>query len=103
MNQLTYTPQPVIGPLLGGFVFQYLGWRWTDWVVMIMSGVTFILVCTTKETYAPAILRKHAAELRKETGDDRWFSRYDDKKKLWPMLKVNLKRPFTMTVREPIL
>ena len=29
---------PVIGPLIGGFVFEALGWRWTNWVVMIGSG-----------------------------------------------------------------
>lgn len=35
---------PVVGPLVGGFVFQYLGWRWTDWVVMIGSGVSWFMV-----------------------------------------------------------
>ena len=70
---------------------------------MIGSAVTFAMVCLVKETYAPTILRKRAAKMRKETGDDRWFSRYDDKMKLWPLLKVNLSRPFVMTVKEPIL
>jgi MFS family permease len=32
---------PVVGPLIGGFVFQYMGWRWTNWVVMIGSGVSW--------------------------------------------------------------
>jgi MFS family permease len=35
---------PVIGPIVGGFVFQALGWRWTNWVVMIGSGASFFLV-----------------------------------------------------------
>jgi MFS family permease len=35
---------PVIGPIVGGFVFQALDWRWTNWVVMIGSGASFFLV-----------------------------------------------------------
>ncbi|KAF2655414.1 MFS general substrate transporter [Lophiostoma macrostomum CBS 122681] len=93
---------PVIGPLIGGFVFQYMGWRWTNWVVMIGSGITFAMVLIIKETYAPAILRAKAAKKRKETGDDRWYSRYDDKKSFWPLLRENLVRPLSMSVKEPI-
>ncbi|TKA75423.1 hypothetical protein B0A49_05036 [Cryomyces minteri] len=93
---------PVIGPLVGGFVYQYLGWRWTNWVVMIMAGAAFFMVALVPETYAPAILRSRAAKKRKETDEPRWWSRYDEKKDFWPLLKVNLSRPFIMTVTEPI-
>jgi multidrug resistance protein len=93
---------PVIGPLVGGFVYQYLGWRWTNWVVMISSIVSFVGIYLVVETYAPSILRRRAARIRQQTGDHRWFSRYDEKKSLWPLLKLNLKRPFVMTVTEPI-
>ena len=54
------------------------------------------------ETYAPALLRAKSAKKRKETGEERWYSRYDDKKKFWPMLKENLYRPLVMSVNEPI-
>lgn len=93
---------PVIGPVVGGFVYQYLGWRWTNWVVIIVASVAWILVSFIKETYAPAILRKRAAKKRLDTGDDRWWSRYDEKEDLLPLLKVNLSRPFVLTVTEPI-
>ncbi|KAL1610087.1 hypothetical protein SLS60_001752 [Paraconiothyrium brasiliense] len=93
---------PVVGPLVGGFVFQYLGWRWTNWVVMIGSGVSWVMVFLIGETYAPALLRAKSAKKRKETGQERWYSRYDDKKKFWPMLKENLYRPLIMSVKEPI-
>ncbi|GAM82225.1 hypothetical protein ANO11243_002040 [Dothideomycetidae sp. 11243] len=94
---------PVIGPVVGGFVFQYLGWRWTNWVVLILAGVAWVVIATVPETYAPAILRKKAAKKRRETDDHRWWSRYDDKKSFWPLLKINLSRPFIMTFTEPIL
>jgi hypothetical protein len=69
---------------------------------MIASGVAFGTVCLVPETYAPAILRSRAAKLRKETDDSRYWSRYDEKKELVELLKVNLSRPFIMAVREPI-
>jgi MFS family permease len=84
-------------------VFQYLGWRWTNWIVVIVSGVAFISIILIPETYAPAILRARAAKRRKETDDDRYWSRYDDKQAFLPLLKVNLSRPFIMTFTEPIL
>ncbi|KAH8691762.1 major facilitator superfamily domain-containing protein [Phaeosphaeriaceae sp. PMI808] len=93
---------PVVGPLVGGFVYQALGWRWTNWVVMIGSGASWFMVFFIKETYAPAILRAKSAKKRKETSDDRWFSRYDDKKLFWPLLKENLYRPLWMSINEPI-
>jgi MFS family permease len=70
---------PVTGPLIGGFAAEYLGWRWTNWLVMILSGVGWIMISCIKETYAPSILKWRAAKLRKETGDDRWWCRYDQR------------------------
>lgn len=92
----------MIGPVVGGFVFQYLGWRWTNWVVVIVSGVAWVLVALVPETYAPSLLRKRAKKVRKDTGDDGWWSRYDDKQSFFELLKVNLSRPFILTVTEPI-
>jgi hypothetical protein len=69
---------------------------------MIASGVSFFMVLIVRETYAPAILRAKAAKKRKDTGDERWYSRYDDKKSFWPLLRENLVRPCEMAVKEPI-
>ncbi|RAH63843.1 MFS transporter [Aspergillus aculeatinus CBS 121060] len=94
-----------IGPLngpVGGFVTQYLGWRWMDWIALILSGVALILSCILKETYGPIILQQKAARLRKETGESRWWCRYDQKASLKELLTVNLSRPFVMAVTEPI-
>jgi hypothetical protein len=75
-----------------------------------------------KETYAPVLLQRKAAKLREETGDDRWWCRYDQRlssKSLgsgllshWlltlnclvrQILKINLSRPFVLAFTEPIL
>jgi hypothetical protein len=79
-----------------------MGWRWTNWVVMIGSAVSWFMVILLPETYAPAILRAKSAKKRKDTDDDRWFSRYDDKTAFWSLLKVNLTRPISMSIFEPI-
>ena len=70
---------------------------------MMIAAVGWIFVCILKETYAPALLKKKAALRRKETGDERYWSRYDDHKLTFAQLmKVNLSRPFVMVATEPI-
>ncbi|KAF7587925.1 hypothetical protein BBP40_006520 [Aspergillus hancockii] len=39
---------PVYGPIICGFVFQYLGWRWTHWIVAIIGGVVWVLLVSIK-------------------------------------------------------
>lgn len=96
------TNGPVYGPIIGGFVFQYLGWRWTNWIVLIIGGVVLVLISSVKETYAPVILKKRAAIKRKETQDPKWWTRYDDGVGFTTSLRINLKRPFVMLLTEPI-
>ena len=47
---------PAIGPLVGGIVSQYLGWRWMFYIQSIMGGVISICnVLFLRETlYCPA-------------------------------------------------
>jgi MFS family permease len=92
----------VYGPIIGGFVFQYLGWRWTNWIVLIVGGVVFVLLASIKETYAPVILKKRAARRRKETNNVKWWTRYDDQQGFMSLLQTSLKRPLKMMFTEPI-
>lgn len=103
MQQNHLTNINTSGPVVGGFVYQYLGWRWTNWVVIIVSGIAFVLVALIPETYAPTLLRRRAAKLRKDTNNEKYWSTYDDRKAFWPLLRVNLSRPFVLMVTEPIL
>jgi hypothetical protein len=45
---------------------------------MILAGIAWIMCALIKETYAPSILKRKAAKMRKETGDDRYWCRYDN-------------------------
>lgn len=93
---------PVIGPVIGGFTTQYLGWRWTDWIVIMMGGVALALMCFIRETYTPTLLRNKAAKARKEMDDPRWWCRYDERVPFLKLMQINLSRPFIMAVKEPI-
>ncbi|KAE8307128.1 major facilitator superfamily domain-containing protein [Aspergillus transmontanensis] len=63
------TNGPVYGPIIGGFVFEHLGWRWTNWIVLIIGGVVLVLIASVKETYAPVILKRRATRKREESQD----------------------------------
>lgn len=95
---------PATGPIIGGSVFQYLGWRWTEWIIVIFAGAGLLLMLLVRETYQPGLLRNKAAEKRKATGDGRWHSRYDETTSTpWQILKTNLSRPLRLAITEPIL
>lgn len=97
---------PVAGPIAGGFITESsLGWRWTSWITLIMAGVLGTIgLFVIPETSAARILQLRAAKLRKETGNDRYYSKADENKlTLQNVVHVYLLRPFVMFVQEPIL
>lgn len=47
---------------------------------MMLAGAAFFACAFIKETYAPVILKQKAAKMRKETGDERYWCKYDEKK-----------------------
>lgn len=94
---------PVTGPLIGGFVYQYLGWRWDNWLVLILTGAAVILMTTVRETYGPVLLKQKAAKRRKDEDDERYWCQYESTKSTAQLMKVNLSRPFVLSFTEPIL
>jgi MFS family permease len=58
------------GPVCGGFLSQAAGWRWIFWVLAIAIGVVSIAAAPIiRETYAPVLLERKTARLRKENGN----------------------------------
>ncbi|KAH8429433.1 MFS transporter [Aspergillus melleus] len=97
---------PVLGPIVGGFITDsHLGWRWTAWITLIASA-TFgmIALIIIPETYAPVILQKRAARLRRETGNWALHSALDESRPTASEIVTKyLVRPIQMLFLEPIL
>ena len=91
--------RPVVGPVIGGFLSQAKGWyatvcllragpslhsnssirRWVFWLLTIVGGTLAVVsVFLLRETYAPVILGRKAARLRKETGNQSLRSKLDE-------------------------
>lgn len=94
---------PSTGGIIGGFVFQYLGWRWSNWIILIGGGAAIAMMATVKETYAPTVLKRKAARMRKEMDDPRWWCQYDQRISTIGLVKLNMSRPFILFATEPIL
>ncbi|KAJ5664901.1 uncharacterized protein N7477_007349 [Penicillium maclennaniae] len=96
---------PAIGPLAGGYLFDGAGWRWLYWLQLILSFVAWVLITfTVPETYAPILLKKRAAKLRKSENDDKYTTEAElDPRPMGQKLRIFLFRPFQLLFLEPIV
>lgn len=53
----------VLGPLVGGFVDEAKGWRWTQYTTIFFIVAFYIPVLFTPETYKKTILQRRAKKL----------------------------------------
>ncbi|KAH3917303.1 hypothetical protein HBI56_119610 [Parastagonospora nodorum] len=97
---------PALGPIIGGFVCQNVGWRWNQGVMAIFTGVLwFICTILVPETYAPVLLSKRAKALSKKTGLV-YMSKADVEqgtKSIGSVYKTALTRPWVLLFCEPIV
>ena len=71
---------------------------------MIFAGVMLFFKASIPETFAPVIMKRRAAKLRKETGDETICTEQEVYKVAFSdMLMDTLVRPFAMLATEPIL
>ena len=99
-------PDPLPGPIAGGFLAETQGWRWPLGLIAIMSGIVCIFtILITPETYAPFILRCRAEALTQRT-ESVYLSRIDvgrPRKTLLQEFSVSLTRPWILLFCEPIV
>ncbi|KAL2830755.1 major facilitator superfamily domain-containing protein [Aspergillus cavernicola] len=97
---------PVLGPVIASYMGQgTLSWRWTNWIMLIMSGLVMaVILLFQPETYAPLLLKWKATHYRKITGDRRYRSEMDmEKVALFSRITTACARQFTLTIHEPII
>lgn len=93
-----------LGPAMFGYVAQTIGWRWIEWIEMIMAGATSLLVILLfRETRGSVILSKRAAKLRKETGLDYRCRADEERASLAVLIKTGISRPLWFLISEPIV
>lgn len=96
---------PVVGPLVNGFISVSTGrMDLIFWVNMAFAGVMWIISSAIPETYAPVILKRKAARLRKETGNPKIMTEQEAQGvSMGEMMRACLLRPLYFSVTEPVL
>ncbi|KAF4211358.1 hypothetical protein CNMCM5878_002692 [Aspergillus fumigatiaffinis] len=97
---------PFAAPFVGGFItMSALGWRWTMYISAIMVLVGFVLVVLfLDETYAPVILVRKAATLRRQTHNWGIHAKQDEVEvDFHELVRNNFTRPLKLLFTEPIL
>jgi multidrug resistance protein len=95
---------PVLGPVIGGFMAQGAGWRWSFWLVVILTGtLTIASFVLLRETYAPALLEAKARAMRKETSNMKLRSKFDKGQTTRQLFILAIVRPTKMLVFSPIV
>ena len=95
---------PTIGPVIGGYLEEECGWRWTFWLPTILNGVfAVVFVLIYRETHKVRILAKRAARMRTETGDTRYLSPYDDNRTAGTLFVNTVARPMRLLAGSPML
>ncbi|KAM0350179.1 hypothetical protein ACHAPU_003344 [Fusarium lateritium] len=89
-----------VGPLVGGFVQRSLGWRWTQWIAVVITCVLYIPVLFTRETYKKVVLRHRAIRMGLGDGSSQQTS---VARTIRHFFTVLILRPLHMLFTEPIV
>ncbi|KAL2797229.1 major facilitator superfamily domain-containing protein [Aspergillus keveii] len=96
-----------VGPIIGGFMAGRTTWRWMFWSTSIFQAVMIFVAFTAfQETYEPLILRSRADQIRRDTGDNRYYT-LDERQHTsagpWRVLGRALLRPLRLLAFHPII
>ena len=93
---------PAIGPLAGGYMLQFFGWRWMMWFAAIVNGADLLIWVRFPETNASVLLKNKCAALQKKTGNKDLRST-DHGQTTAQVMRTAIFRPFQLLVLEPIV
>ena len=94
----------VLGPIFGGFIEQYAGWRWVFWVSLIFGGVVQAIHLVFVPETRSSVLITREARRRRKNGETNVYSSAE----LEPSMNLRRActiwaRPFIMFATEPIV
>ncbi|OJD18068.1 hypothetical protein AJ78_01898 [Emergomyces pasteurianus Ep9510] len=95
---------PVVGPVAGGYLSEALGWRWTFWILAMVSGaVTINTFLFMSESCHPVLLERKRKRLVKETGNQNLKSVLDTGKTSKELFLFAIVRPTIILFLSPIV
>ncbi|EJD04797.1 MFS general substrate transporter [Fomitiporia mediterranea MF3/22] len=98
---------PALGPIVSGYINNaHVSWRWLFWVLTMFAGVCLVgIILLIPETFAPIIMVTKAKELRKQTGDEKYYAPMEKmpKRGVLKYLEETIARPFKILFQEPML
>lgn len=96
-----------VGPLIGGFMAGRTSWRWMFWSTSAFQAVmTAVSFPTFHESYGPLILRRRAAKLRKQRGEQQYYtlaSGQEADRSAVAIVRRSLSRPLRLLFFHPII
>jgi MFS family permease len=96
---------PLFGVILGGFIAKYTTWRWAFFSSSLLGACVQLLgLVLLEETYPPLLLRRRKWKMIIETGDTRYYTKFDHLDNVGArVLSQNLIRPFNLLGTQPIV
>ena len=98
---------PAFGPTLSTYAVKALGWRFSSWELLLISGPLYLLMLTTMpESSGPTILYYKAKRLREETGNPNLMSDAERKQKnlnVRVLLFEALVKPWEINALDPAI
>ncbi|KAI0437438.1 MFS general substrate transporter [Xylaria telfairii] len=89
---------PGFGPVLGVFLVDRLGWRWTQYTLVLFSAFSLIWTVIGSESYHPVIQRRRMKQLGLKPPESTPFV-----DRLREFLTIGILRPLHMMFTEPIV
>lgn len=107
----TYTLAPIlapcIGPMFASWIIQELGesrWPWIFYVSTIYGAVIAVIgFLFLRETYAPVLLERIAAQRRKETEQPEWHTKFSQPEPFLTRLLHGAMRPAIFLCTQPVV
>lgn len=96
---------PALAPILGAAMVVAKNWQYTFWLLMALCGFALLIfLFLFSETLPKNILHRRAQRVRRETGDNRYYTigeREEENQKTGELIKELLYRPFALIFSEP--
>ncbi|KAH8889483.1 MFS general substrate transporter [Thozetella sp. PMI_491] len=90
---------PGLGPVIGGFIVNRKGWRWTQWAMLFFAAFSMVITLVFgRETYHPVLKHRRARELGQTVPKQPPL-----RKQILAFITIALLRPVHMLATEPIV